>query len=751
MAQQSKSGGRRLSLPVSTAHRPDFNAPLVAYLFDAGGTLLKRADIAGGKLELDLQADAMHPPRLVIAPAVKDAPADETPSLERLLRLGAYEPVLRQGGKLIDRIVIPGPIIDLWPFCFCWVRGRVVRASDNRPVCHARVHICEVDRIPIWILRLPDKDIFRLRDDLLEALLTPSIPIPPPEPDPVPWRQRLLRPGTRVAFDPQPDPPVAGFGKRAAIRFDDAIARVALNPQPLPPKATLPLELHNSLASHSATTLRRALSANWQLIVPWLCIWPHWWWWFRCDELAVVETDANGHFERFIIYPCQGDHPDLYFWVEYDLGAGFETVYHPPIACNTYWNYVCGSEVTIHVTDPRVPACGGPANLPGKQVVVLSLGRTVAVREVGGNGLTNFGEPFGEKLEPRVDFSVSNLAAIGVGFYQWSWRRLTGPDGVTTTVDPSSPAISPTPTVMAREVTRHYRVGTTYVPEKMGPFPSPRPDIFKIQPADPPAGGEEWVVLDEREDLATAHFETTKLPGTPASSTTDDLAAGLYELRLELFDTAGNLVDLTAQGIDLRITDQDAPFGSGTITTTAAPALNRVLGTTPPTLGHTLGFRMTVRVDNNFCFAEIEPVGGTVTPDPDCGFHDYTSPSDTAGLSFVARHPNHFATFGFGSGRGTGGAIAETVTGGVAGEAASNGYSHGGFTYAKAVTVGVLTAPIPPATVACPNAAFWESLGVSAMATNGYGTLTGYNATDVAAFALAQPCPGHAGGHGGSA
>jgi hypothetical protein len=488
MAQQSSSGGRRLTLPVSTSQRPDFKSPLVAYLFDANGTLTQRTDIAGGKVEIALPAKSMPLPRLVIAPAVEGASDNDSPTLERLLRLGAYEPVLRQAGKLIDQIVVPGPIIDLWPFCFCWVRGRVMRASDNRPVCNARVHICEVDRIPIWILRLPDSDIFRLRDDLFEVLRRPPIPIP--EPDPAPW-QRRARAGARVGFDPQPDPPAPGRAKRAAIRFDEAVSRVALNPQPLPPKQAmaLPLELHNNLLSHSATTLRRALAANWQLIMPWLCIWPHWWWWFRCDELAVVETDGNGHFERFIFYPCHGDRPDLYFWVEYDLGAGFETVYHPPIACNTYWDYACGSEVTISITDPRVPACAGPADLPGKQVVVLSLGRGVAVREVGSNGLTSFGEPFGEKLEPRVDFSATNLAAIGVKFYQWSYQRLTGPDGSTATVDPSSPPIG-TWKVMSREVTRHYRAGTTYVPEKMGPFATPLADAFKIQPPDPPAGGE---------------------------------------------------------------------------------------------------------------------------------------------------------------------------------------------------------------------------------------------------------------------
>ncbi|HEU4650484.1 MAG TPA: hypothetical protein VFS49_03630, partial [Croceibacterium sp.] len=644
MAQSPKSGGRRLSLAVSTAQRPAFSEPLVAYVFDAGGTLVQRADIAGGKLELELPREGAHLPRLVIAPAIKDAPSDETPSLERLLKLGAYEPVLRQDGKLISRIVIPGPIIDLWPFCFCWVRGRVVRASDNRPVCHARVHICEVDRIPIWILRLPDPDIFRLRDDLIEVLQRP--PIPRPEPDPGPFvnpgalagfdpqpdppspARRFTDKASRVAFNPQPDPPIA----RRALRFTDKLSQVALNPQPLPPKESLalPLALRNSLQSHSATTLRQALALNWQLIIPWLCVWPHWWWWFRCDELAVVETDANGRFERFIVYPCHGDHPDLYFWVEYDLGSGFETVYHPPIACNTYWNYACGSEVTIHLTDPRVPACGGPADLPGKQVVVLSLGRTVAVREVGADGLTTAGEPFGEKLEPRVDFSATNLAAAGVPYYQWTYTRLTGPDGSGTTVDPASPPIG-VPKVLKREVVRHYRSGTTYVPEPLGPIASPAADLFRIQPADPPAGGDEWVVLDEREDLASAHFETSSLPGSPSSSATDDRAAGLYELRLQLYDGAGNVVDWTAKGIDLRITDQDAPFGTATVTTTAAPAANRILQPVGVQL-HTFGFRMVVRVDNNFCSGAIHPVGGTVTPDADCGFHNYSSPSDTTGL-----------------------------------------------------------------------------------------------------------------------
>jgi hypothetical protein len=131
-----------------------------------------------------------------------------------------------------DRIDIPGVVIDFWPFCFCWVRGRVVRQSDNRAVCNARVHICEVDRIPWLITRLPDLELLRLRDDLLEIIRNPPIPkprpIPDPDPgplrsgpipglDPAPFSRSMFRfarnPGAIAGFDPQPDPPGRETGR----------------------------------------------------------------------------------------------------------------------------------------------------------------------------------------------------------------------------------------------------------------------------------------------------------------------------------------------------------------------------------------------------------------------------------------------------------------------------------------------------------------------------------------------------------
>ncbi len=53
--------------------------------------------------------------------------------------------------------------------------------------------------------------------------------------------------------------------------------------------------------------------------------------------------------QPLIWYLCVGDHPDLYFWVEYSIGGAWTTMYHPPVRCNTYWDYACGSEVTIRV------------------------------------------------------------------------------------------------------------------------------------------------------------------------------------------------------------------------------------------------------------------------------------------------------------------------------------------------------------------------------------------------------------------
>jgi hypothetical protein len=785
MVKKPQDSSRRVSFTVSTKERPDFKEPLAAFVFDDRDQLVDRAPVRDGKVELTLPPGGLGRSRVFIAPAEKL----DKPTRAQMERLRAYEPVLQGPGGLLDHIQIPGIIIDYWPFCFCWVRGRVARYSDNRAVCNARVHICEVDRIPWLILKLPDLEVLRLRDDLLDIIRNPPIPRPKPKPfpdpdpgpfiprprpgpDPAPFSSPLFRftrdpgslvgfnpqpepPGSRVGFNPQPDPPLerVGLNPQPLPPRD----RVALNPQPLPPREALQLEqlaslraasaiplsaeLTAGLRSTSAVVVRNVLAQNWKLLIPWLCLWPWWWWRFRCDEVAVLTTDAYGRFETTIFYPCGGDRPDLYFWVEYDFGSGFEVVYRPWIACNTYWDYVCGTDVTIRVSDPRVPGCEEEPDLPGCQVVVLSIGVSIAVRQVQTTGLTEgqttLGQPFGATLEPRVDFSRTELIDNkGIPYYRWSYRRLTDPDGGGGPVDPGSPSIGSW-SIMMRDVFRHYKVGTAYPPYFIGPLPTvgpdaaPIPNLFRIRPLAPPAGPE-WVVLNEHIDLATAYFDTAQLPRAPTGPEPmpDDLAAGRYEMKLELFDSAGALVNWTASGVDLRITDQDAPFGTGTITTSPAPTYNRILSGSD-----TMGFRMVVRVDNNRCLAEILPVGGTVTPDPICGFHNYNSPSDVATLSFIARHPRNFATYSFVTTRGPGPSVAAGSTSGVSGEAGTNGFAEiSDFTYAKDVIISSLLGP-------CSNAAFSERLDVHATAIDGYTRRSDYDRADNAAFALALPCP----------
>lgn len=714
MASKSKEMEGRVPLFVSTAQRPEFKHPLAIFAFDARGELIHRAKIADGKVELPLSPRAMYKARVFVAPVDEKTQGELT--LAQLQRLGAYEPVLHVGDRLVDRIDIPGTIIDFWPFCFCWVRGKVIRNSDNRAVCNARVHICEVDRIPIWIGTLVDSNIFKLRDDLLEVLRNPPIPGPGPGPDPRFAKRSFAR---------------------SAMRFaKDAGSLVSLNPQPLPPvEIGLAPELHAMLRSTSAFVVRNALVANWKLLLPWFCYWPHWWYLFRCDEIATITTDPHGRFETVIWYPCKGDHPDLYFWVEFDFGSGFETIYRPRVPCYTWWDYACGTEVIIRITDPRVPGCEEEPDLPHCQVIVTSIGNNIAVRQVqtsGSEGLTTANQPFGATLEPRVDFSRTELIDVKhIPYYRWSYRRLTGPNGVTTVVDPGSVPLNVW-SVMTRDVYRHYRAGISFVSVNMGPLSVPAPNLFRIRPMSLPPGGDEWVTNNEHIDLATAYFETASLAGSPSGGapTADDLAAGLYEIKLELFNSAGALVDWTAEGVDLRITDVDAPFPAGNYSSIPAPAYNRIL-----VGGHTMGFRMVVRVDNNRCFADILPVGGTVTADPDCGFYNYNLPSDLVSLSFVARHPNNFAAYSFVTGRGLGPDIPAASTSGMVGAAGNDGFTQvGAFTYSKNVPVSTLIG-------ACPNAACYEHLHVGATATDGYSGLSGYNHSDNAAFALATPCP----------
>ena len=749
MADKSEKP-RTITVRTSFENQRDADIDATAYLFDRGGAFITSAALVKGEARLTIEQIARGT-RLFVGPSLDKAERESAPSLSTMDRISAYEiPVkLRPGLDRYDLPFIPDFIWPHWPLCRCRVKGRVVvrRTSPNgvvveAPVCNARVHICEVDRLPWLIERLPDIDIFRLRDDLIDLIRRP-FPWPPiPDPDPWPYDDPVILPGIGVrasgnlsrrvvsnvdlvALNPQPLPPVARDGMSAQSFAPSA--GVAFNPQPNPPFAQLPNKVQFAFQSNASSIVRRALLDNLDLVRPWICHWP--WlhrWFYTCDELRIVTTDEQGRFDTRIWYPCAGDKPDLYFWVEYAVGGSWTPVHRPPIPCNIWWNYPCGTDVTITVTDPRVPGCGEKPELYGKQIVIKTIARQVSMGEINREpsvidpaataraGTVKAGwlhptreSPFGATLEPRVDFGAG-LKPAGITHYRWRYRSLGSvleSDWISLTAD----------------VFRHYRevpagplAPTIYKSVRVGPDPAVSGGhFFEVEPA-LPAGGEDWEVQDEGYDLASAHWDTTLVPD------------GKYELKLELFRVAGGVatrVDLTAEAIGVNEIDDPAPLTSSTYVAVAATG-DRLLVEG----GHVVGFRLVVHVDNRRCFGTIDSV--SVAPgnnDTKCGFLEY-APGAAATVVFRAHHPGNYATFTFNVSR-VATPIGPASAVGLVDDTSANGFTRSGDQFSKSIAVTTLLneGVIPPETP-CIRAAFGESLGVYALATNGYGRLSSYDA-----------------------
>jgi hypothetical protein len=734
---------KKLVINIVLDGKPDKGLDIVAYAFDRGGRLIASAQLKNQQVQLTSKDDKV-PARILFAPPLAKDRA-QAPSIEELERLHAYEPVWHFDPKKFEYELLPIPEFNWkwWWLCACRVRGRVVKPVNfhgviqDMPVCHARVHICEVDPLLIVIPRLPDDIIDRIRDELLERQPPIRFPIPLPDPPPFRFDPRVIDVSPINVARMQPmraAPPAKQFASMVASR---AGSEVMLNPQPLPPQNAieLPATMRTQLTSESTNIVRQALLGNAVLLRPYLCLWPWIWpYFYRCDEVAVVDTDNNGHFDTTIFYPCFGDHPDLYFWVEFCIGGVWTTVYHPPLRCNTWWDYVCGSDVTIRLSDPRVPWCGDPNPLPGKQVAVLLIGNGVSMTEIqragaGANeGLTTGGEPFGGSLEPHVWFGDALIGA-GIDHYRWLYRRLTGPDGVTPQVGAW--------TTLDKDVVRHYGEimadsTLTFKPFLLGPDPAfAGQNLFKIRPVNPPlnvgAVSSSWAPeVDARENTASGFFLSHLLNGGDVAA-----AAGKYELKLELFKSDGSLVNLTDEGVLLKVPTIDGPFGAVTVPTQLVahhPAQftdmeDRVIR---DGAGKIVAFRLVLRVDNNICTAAIGIPTINAMPANDCGVLEYGANGDAVVMPYSAVHPHGFATYSFTLKRG----IVPLPALAQSGTALPPGV------FSQTASAGALLS------LACPIAGFSEALHVWAMATDGWNRQWQYDDFDHGAFVLAPPDSG---------
>jgi hypothetical protein len=680
-----------------------------AYAYSKGGKLLDHKPLCedGTCLRLPIGTEPTAV-RVLVGPAL------DKPGLDDLLRRGAQEQHLRVDPKqlrLSTRFEIVPSIWRCWLLSACVARGTLVKrvvsggVSLDLPVCNATVDVYEVDPLVLVIPRLPDWVIDRIR----ELIVQPFPPVPGPGPDPSPFALEA---------------PAALPLRRAASEHAKGAATVKALQE------SSSSELRFLAQTASRLQFQQALVAHAALIRPILCLfYPQF---VTTQKVATAQTNDCGHFQTLFFRGCHDtDVPDLYFKAHQRLFGLFDvTIYAPtPIACHTWWNYTCGSEVRLVTTSPFAVTCSPcpPVIAPDRWVLFTAVGNTSLKAIHGGGapgttasnlGLFESGAPWGGTLRPRLDFDNTLRESLGIKYYQLSWR--SGTSGSWTPFN--------------AEVYRHYAhvVGGDLVidPYKLGPnhmvVAGQALELYEIPPAVPPIG--QWTVANAVLDTENGEFDSVAHArglafdedGAVVAGTVDE--SGLYQLKLDLYDAAGALVNITTAGIKYVVPDSVSL--TGTIHTVAASSITQPGG---GTLVQGNSMVLTLHIDNNHTWADLgAPSTPAGTADPCCGIVEY-APGATVSLPYTAFHPHGFATHALQIFRSAT-QIMPTITGGV-----------GNFAVNRSVA-DMMSLALPAACIGnppCTTAAFGEHLEVHALATDGWGSNLGYNDADNRAFALA--------------
>lgn len=706
----------------------DGNAPSVnAYVYTAGGKMIGVSPVKDSVATVAVPSELDGTKAQVfLGPVVEEGhPLPTKAALERMNAI--KKSAIVSVKQALVEFTVPSIIFPNW--CFCWVKGRLVKrvtlpdgTISELPVCNARVTICEVDAIPLIIDKIPDYELFKLRDDLLDRLqVIPSIP-PIPLPDPPPD----LRPGLAEHA-------------HAAVRSETHrhVQRAAINP------ALQDSRINAVVSATSAHHLRKRLVDIADIVALHICDLQYIWRFFRKDCLVTVESDEHGNFSALIVYKCS-DKPDLYFSVEqFDNGA-WQTVYKPSIGCGTYWNYECGTEVVINV--PGAHACEEP-----EYDVPPGVTRFVLPYAIGSTPV--WGIPAGSPAAPdgwlrsdgKVDYYTSGLGLLhdapfghtlnlihddsyfipyaGIKYYRYSYRRAGGA--------PNTGANDPTWTPISTPLARGYRMEysdrlPTYEAYPVGPFTvGSQTGLFEFKPQAPPARPTDPSTVMVREwtsgnlsEVAASWNTLGVAPPLSDENTGDD--AGLFEVKIEVFDSSGNQVMPGSSTFRFIARNAD-----GT-TTRLATAAEEAGG----------AYVLHVHVDNNGSSADLpQPSVGGVAASDDCGFLRYGD-GDSVRIEYLASHPNDHAVFGFGVTRGSNNLAAATTlapyveTASATAPTNTTPYSKAGDYYRRDFAPSELVGT-------CVNAAFAATLSVYGKATNGYERI-GLDAYRLIAFALAE-------------
>jgi hypothetical protein len=676
-----------LKVKVTLEQSPTGDKPpqAVAYAFTRSGHFVAKAAVdEKGNASLSLPgSEAAREMRIVVGPEL----SEKQPSFSELIRRGAQEQIIR-----VEREGILSPVSfqiphQIWP---CWVAIMLVQGTLQKsvlsgglpidfPVCGAQVQIYEVEPIEIIIPKLPIRAIEELR----QAVINPPPP-PPPE--------------NGIFHLPSASVHAEALRRATPLQLAKPASTLErISAQVSPEFANLQF-----LAQHAnLEEFRQALLLNVAQIRFIFCLlFPRL---VQATLITTVTTDQCGNFHALIPLSCFHPTVNLYFTASVNIfGVDFQ-IYDPtPISCFTYWNYQ-GQKVTLYTDSALAPCCSPcpPVDAPEGYVLIRAIGN-VSLNSIYGTSSTLSGSttssniglyadgagpgidaPFGSLVLPRIEFDPL-IRNLNLGkYYQVSWRF-----GTTGTFQ-----------VLPGDIFRHYNhmVGTVLVtePYKLGPQPpvGTVTNLFEIPPELPPVGG--WAFPDPRFDLANAQFPTDQAPvGSPGNF-------GVYQLKVDLFDAAGNPVNIATAGIRYFVpTFTDS---GGVIHTADAATLGLVSGNS---------FIMSLHIDNRHTSASLPiPTLNSNPPDPACGLLEYTNPSDNVTLQYSASHPDNFATFSYRLSRGVNQLTPPSASGQVS----------------SATDPATVTMSVSSLLGGCAIAGFGEDLYVAAAATDGWRRLSEYD------------------------
>jgi hypothetical protein len=687
------------------------------FVYDVNGQFVASSAVQDSRAVVSLPAQLNGQTiRVFIGPQRQ---ASEVPTVADLTWQQAYEwreRLVADNPRL--SVVIVEPIWRPWFFCPCVVTGQLVTTQSlpdgttkQLPICNSRVNICEVTPFRLILDRLPDPVVFQLRDAVLDVARRP-LALAPDHPKPAASALGL------PASAPESPPGNTGQGAPSALSAaaigEDKLLALSLSP--------------------SVTDIKARLAELGPIILPWFCYWEWIEPWLLVNCFETVTTDENGRFVAIIWYPC-GSRPNLYFSADQLQGSSWVPIYHPPVRCWTYWNFACGSNVVLNVTDPGAIACSPAAPVVTPQgtqtwVMPMAVGGSMIwgtspagpapTGWVKGDGLTDYvatdgrsivDAPFGSygpsyPGNPQLGLrsgSSTDIPSSSLYYYRWSYRRAGTSGAFTSLGDP---------------VFKHYiKPGNppSLAAYQLGPNTvGAESDLFQFKPVQPPGTGTSWPTDDLAADIFSGYWETSSIPGGV------QVAAGEYQVKLEVFSEAGQLVDPATGAFTFIV-----PSGIGSDGVTI---LTRFAASTEIDAG---GFVFNLHIDNNPCTAKIDPasIGGATANE--CGFLGYSDPSASVTLSFHAKHPNNFAVLDWVMTRGLTGLPAfDVIDAEVAATTAGVYNGDGAGDFSDKPQVSQLIGD-------CVNAAFSEEVYAAAKATNGWGTrLSQYDAQANGAFAL---------------